>query len=60
MAVLKTNAVFPFKKPFQYCFFLKKKPFQYCFFLKKSLFNIVFFVSLQMKTINCIDYGKSF
>ena len=31
MAVLKTNAVFPFKKPFQYCFFLKK-----------SLFNIVF------------------
>ncbi len=42
MAVLKTNAVFPFKKPFQYCFFLKKslfnivfsqkKPFQYCFF----------------------------
>ncbi len=43
MAVLKTNAVFPFKKPFQYCFFLKKKPFQYCFFLKKSLFNIVFF-----------------
>ncbi len=49
MAVLKTNAVFPFKKPFQYCFFLKK-----------SLFNIVFFVSLQMKTINCIDYGKSF
>ena len=42
MAVLKTNAVFPFKKPFQYCFFLKKKSFSILFFLKKSLFNIVF------------------
>ena len=42
MAVLKTNAVFPFKKPFQYCFFLKKSLFNIVFFLKKSLFNIVF------------------
>ena len=41
MAVLKTNAVFPFKKPFQYCFF-SKKAFSILFFLKKSLFNIVF------------------
>ncbi len=42
MAVLKTNAVFPFKKPFQYCFFLKKSLFNIVFFSKKA-FSILFF-----------------